>query len=289
MGNSNEASEPLLTHTPQNEFKTSDGFQIKYIDTAKPSQQNGDVVLLIHALTTSTVMFQTDRWVTPIINGLIEDGFRVIAMDCRGHGLSDKPKDSKQYGLKMVKDQVELLDELKIKSVHVAGYSMGAEIGIKLCTSYPDRVLSLCVYGTGWSYGTEWYNKSYGSFINPCSCIGCICISIRCCWYPCCCCWIIPCINYNEPDTNFKALMAVCKGMEEIMYVTQQDLEKIDVPVIGIVGEKDEELKYVKRMEIIKDFSMTVIPNKGHMDGWGDDIHQDTFIQFFKRVRASSK
>eukprot|EP00483_Globobulimina_turgida_P009734 UN09753 len=108
-------------------------------------------------------------------------------------------------------------------------------------------------------------------------------MTIRYCWYPCCCCCIMPCINGEEPNT--KALMAVCKAMEEIMHVTEDDLQNIDIPVIGIVGEKDEELKYVKRMEIIKDFNMTIIPNKGHDDACADDIHQHTLLQFFKHVR----
>ena len=42
---------------------------------------------------------------------LLDEGFRVITMDLRGHGLSDKPHYPDAYGLKMVKDVVNELDK----------------------------------------------------------------------------------------------------------------------------------------------------------------------------------
>ena len=39
---------------------------------------------------------------TNIIGPLVAAGFRVVAMDCRGHGLSDKFYNSDDYGIKMV-------------------------------------------------------------------------------------------------------------------------------------------------------------------------------------------
>ena len=127
-------------------------------------KQTAETVLLIHGLGTSTLMFRRADWCTPVVDGLIAKGFRVVAMDCRGHGFSNKPRGSFNYGVQMVRDHIELMDSLRIQTFHVAGWSMGAEIAIKMTTEYPDRVQSLCVYGSGWSYGTDWYDKSYGSF-----------------------------------------------------------------------------------------------------------------------------
>ena len=142
----------------------------------------------------------------------------MVAMDCRGHGLSDKPTKSSCYGLSIVEDQIELMHHLGIDSFHVVGWSMGAEIAIKVTVDYPDRIQSLCVYGSGWSFGTNWYHKSYGSLIRPCSSIwGCLFVTIQCCWYPCCCCCCSKWIFGEEPDMS--ALKAVCEGMEEILNV----------------------------------------------------------------------
>ena len=54
-----------------------------------------------------------------------KDDYRLILIDNRGHGKSDKPKEASQYGLKMVEDVVKLMDHLSIKKANVFGYSMG--------------------------------------------------------------------------------------------------------------------------------------------------------------------
>jgi pimeloyl-ACP methyl ester carboxylesterase len=73
--------------------------------------------------------------------------YRVIAMDCRGHGMSGKPHDPKQYGLEMALDIVRLLDHLGIGKAHIVGYSMGAMITSKLLTMQPDRFLTATLGG----------------------------------------------------------------------------------------------------------------------------------------------
>ena len=62
-----------------------------------------------------------------VIHDLSHD-CRVIALDCRGHGKSDKPTDPSQYGIEMVNDVVRLMDHLGIAKAHIIGYSMGGSI-----------------------------------------------------------------------------------------------------------------------------------------------------------------
>jgi pimeloyl-ACP methyl ester carboxylesterase len=73
-------------------------------------------------------------------------GFRLIALDCRGHGQSDKPHDRALYGTQMAMDVMRLMDHLKIPKAQLVGYSMGAFIVGKIAATYPDRVIS-AVYG----------------------------------------------------------------------------------------------------------------------------------------------
>src|SRR5207302_6396416 len=74
------------------------------------------------------------------------NGFQVIALDCRGHGKSDKPHDPAQYGPEMAADVVRLLDHLKIEKAHLIGYSSGAFIAGKVAAIHHELVLSV-VYG----------------------------------------------------------------------------------------------------------------------------------------------
>src|SRR5690349_10160902 len=93
----------------------SNGVRIHYYVEGK-----GEPVLLIHGFAVNAQL----QWGLPgIIKDLAKD-HRVITLDLRGHGKSDKPTEVKQYGTEMVEDVVRLLDHLKIKKAHVVGYSM---------------------------------------------------------------------------------------------------------------------------------------------------------------------
>jgi len=71
-------------------------------------------------------------------------------MDCRGHGQSEKPHDPDAYGMNMIEDHIRLLDHLKIKKAHVAGFLMGGAIAIGIVGFHPERVLSAIVGLAGW-------------------------------------------------------------------------------------------------------------------------------------------
>lgn len=52
---------------------------------------------------------------------------RLILVDARGHGASDKPYDSEAYALSLrAGDVVAVLDALDVRRAHFWGYSMGA-------------------------------------------------------------------------------------------------------------------------------------------------------------------
>lgn len=110
-------------------------------------QGTGEPVLLIHGFAVNI-----DRqWVRPGVLKALADDYRVVAIENRGHGKSDKPHDPKQYGSEMIEDPVRLLDHLKIKRAHVVGYSMGGYITAKLLATHPDRLVSATLGGAGWS------------------------------------------------------------------------------------------------------------------------------------------
>jgi len=120
----------------------SDGVQIAYLDEGA-----GEPILLIHGFASNAAT----NWVDPQwVRTLTQDRRRVIALDNRGHGQSDKLYDPARYGApEMADDAIRLLDHLKIDRVDVLGYSMGARIAAFLAIAHPDRVRSVVFGGLG--------------------------------------------------------------------------------------------------------------------------------------------
>jgi len=77
-------------------------------------------------------------------------GFRVVGLDCRGHGHSDKPHESSAYAIGvMAADVVRLLDHLDIAVADYLGYSMGARIGLEVAMSHGGRLRRAVLGGIG--------------------------------------------------------------------------------------------------------------------------------------------
>jgi pimeloyl-ACP methyl ester carboxylesterase len=125
----------------------SDGVRIAFIDVAPEGRDIGEPILLIHGFTSNhRINWVNPRW----IETLTRAGRRVIALDNRGHGQSEKLYDPAAYHSKtMARDAANLLDHLAIPAADVMGYSMGARIASFLALSRPEAVRSLILGGLG--------------------------------------------------------------------------------------------------------------------------------------------
>ena len=132
----------------------SDGVTIAYIDVppnlppnAAHGAASGDPILLIHGFASNHAV----NWVNTLwVRTLSEAGYRVIALDNRGHGQSEKLYEPESYGADvMAGDALRLLDHLGIARADVMGYSMGARIAAVLALDHPDAVRSLLIGGLG--------------------------------------------------------------------------------------------------------------------------------------------
>lgn len=71
---------------------------------------------------------------------------RVIAPDTRGHGKS--PRGTAPFTIKQfAEDLLKLMDELKIESAEILGFSDGANIALTFALKYPRRVKKLILNG----------------------------------------------------------------------------------------------------------------------------------------------
>jgi pimeloyl-ACP methyl ester carboxylesterase len=100
----------------------------------------GVPVLLLHGLASSR------RFWDLVVPGLA--GLRVVALDQRGHGDSERP--SGPYdGATVVRDALTALDALGLSRVVVVGHSWGASTALRLAATAPERVLSVVALDGG--------------------------------------------------------------------------------------------------------------------------------------------
>ena len=137
----------------------ANGISIEVEDTGVDGSQAGrPAVLLIMGLG-----MQLTAWPPAFVQGLVEQGFRVVRFDNRDIGLSQHLDHlgvpnliweslKHRMGLQvkapysvheMAADALGVLDALGISKAHVAGVSMGGMIAQRMALAAPQRVLSL--------------------------------------------------------------------------------------------------------------------------------------------------
>ncbi|MET1047040.1 MAG: alpha/beta hydrolase [Hyphomicrobium sp.] len=123
----------------------SDGVDIAFLDTGGGADK--PPVLLIHGFASNV----ETNWVnTGWVTFLTRAGYRVIALDNRGHGESQKLYELVDYGAPlMAEDARRLLDHVGVAKANVIGYSMGARISAFLALTHPDRVARVVFGGLG--------------------------------------------------------------------------------------------------------------------------------------------
>ncbi|HSS60732.1 MAG TPA: alpha/beta fold hydrolase [Candidatus Limnocylindrales bacterium] len=122
----------------------SDGVRIHY-EVNGPDR--GALIVVVHGFASDYRL----NWVgTRWQEALTTAGFRVIGMDCRGHGHSDKPHEESAYAVeRMAGDVIRLLDDLDIDRAAYLGYSMGARIGLEVVLESPERITRAVLGGIG--------------------------------------------------------------------------------------------------------------------------------------------
>ena len=92
-------------------------------------------------------------WIRPVdYVGALKDKYRLIILDARGRGRSDKPHAPEEHSMEhMVGDVTAVLDDLGIDRAHFWGYSMGGRVALAAGKYAPDRFTSLIVGGNGLS------------------------------------------------------------------------------------------------------------------------------------------
>jgi pimeloyl-ACP methyl ester carboxylesterase len=127
-------------------FAENKGVRIHY-----EVQGSGPTLVLLHGTTGSL-----EGWRELGYAEALEARHRLILVDLRGHGGSDKPHEVEAYDWPLlVEDVVSVLDQLGVSAADVMGYSAGSYVALGMAMSTPDRVRSLILGGASprWTGG----------------------------------------------------------------------------------------------------------------------------------------
>jgi pimeloyl-ACP methyl ester carboxylesterase len=124
-------------------FTSRDGMKIAYyVDDFTDPWTRPETLFLLHA-----AMGNARRWFRWVPQ--LARRYRVVRMELRGHGASQKPRPDQDFSLALlVSDALELLDRLEVKSAHVVGNSAGGYVSQQLAIHHGERVRALALYGS---------------------------------------------------------------------------------------------------------------------------------------------
>ena len=112
------------------------GNKIYYEDTG-----NGAPVIFLHGNPGTHRLWQYQ-------SSHFKDRYRVLGIDMRGFGQSDKPVGADYHPSALASDIAEIISRLNLNRPVLAGLSMGSMVSLALALEYPERIGGLILAGT---------------------------------------------------------------------------------------------------------------------------------------------
>ena len=248
----------------------SDGVHIAYIDAPPEGTDRGEPILMIHGFASNhRVNWVNPRWVQTLTRA----GRRVVALDNRGHGASEKLYAAADYRSDlMARDAANLLHHLAIERADVMGYSMGARIAAFLALGRPQLVRSLIfgglgdrlVNGVGLPVGiadameaaslddlTDPMQRMFRAFAD-------------------------------QTKSDLKALAACIRGSRQT--VSEKGMASIAVPTLIAVGTRDEVAGDPDKLAAMMPNAEALdIPGRNHNLAVGDRVFKAGVLAFLER------
>lgn len=253
----------------------SDGVRLAY----EIAGDGAETIVLVHGFGSSRAQNWRDVGWYQTLN---DAGYCVVAMDCRGHGESDKPHATPGYGHdEMANDVLAVMNDAGIESAYVMGYSMGGFIAIQLMIRHPERVKKLVVGGVGASY-LDSPENSRDRVADP---------KVRA--------QIADAMLADDPSTitnptarGFRAFadqpgkdrLALAACMRAPTRNLPRDVLATSTrPVLVVCGEKDELTGGPDALaNAVADGRAVTVPRRDHMTAVGDKVYKQAVLEFLK-------
>lgn len=243
---------------PASKFATvSDGMRIHYLEAGA-----GTPVILLHG---STGTAESNYVATGILQALAAK-HRVLALDFRGQGRSDRPAAPKRYASdRFPQDVLEIMDQLGIEKAHMAGYSMGGEMIAPLLALAPERIITATFGGSGLlepdrrADAAALAQDPKGRDRAP-----------------------PPLARRLWVERDLEALRAMDAGRRAQPPTTPPiDPRKVVFPVLAIIGEYDTPTRFTALMaRTLPDFRLVVLKGRDHATALADSGYREALVEF---------
>jgi pimeloyl-ACP methyl ester carboxylesterase len=245
---------------------SSDGARIAYIDI-QPEAGSAEPILLIHGFASNHAV----NWVNTLwVQTLTRAGRRVIALDNRGHGKSEKLYEPSAYdSFVMARDARNLLAHLDIERADVMGYSMGARISAHLALAHPEWVRSLLLGGLG-IHLVEGVGLPPGiADAMEASSVDALSDPMQRMFRA----------FAEQTGSDLKALAACIRGTRQTL--SREDVARIVAPTLISVGTRDDIAGSARDLAaLIPGASALDIPGRDHNLAVGDRVHKEGALAF---------
>ena len=239
----------------------SDGVRLHY-EMHGPS--NGRPIVLVHGFASDYRL----NWVgTRWQETLTAAGFKIIGLDCRGHGHSDKPHDPDSYRTEiMAADVIRLLDHVDVAEAAYLGYSMGARIGLQVAMDHPARLTRAVLGGIGTAGAIDRSEAIARAFLageptdDP----------VAQTFYR---------FASARPDNDLRALAACIQGLRP--NADPARLARIRTPILVVVGDQDTIAHGAPELvELVPTARLVTIPGRDHMSAVGAREFKAAALEF---------
>ena len=153
----------LRAQNVQSRYIDVDGYTIHYFEALPPTRlhaiDDGTPIVLIHGLGA-----RGEDWAA-MIPTLAANGFHVYAPDLLGYGRSSRP-DIDYSIAQQAKIVSDFMRQIHLDHAHVAGWSMGGWVALKLTLDHPEVVNRLIVYDSAGVYFPATFDASLFSPVD---------------------------------------------------------------------------------------------------------------------------
>lgn len=246
--------------------KAADGVRIAYETVG-----SGPSVVLVHGFAASRVQ----NWKEPgWYETLTGAGYRVVAMDCRGHGDSDKPHEPSAYDHAiMAEDVAAVMEAASAAPAFLMGYSMGGFISMHVLMDHPDLVNKVVIGGVGGSYLARAFGPrdaiadalliaDKSKITDP------VQRSFR---------------EFAEQSGKDREALAACMRANRRAF-TAAELKQSQRPVLVVCGENDNLTGPPGPLaDAFADGRAVMVPRRDHMTTVGDKVYKQAALEFFRQ------